>query len=93
MVEKYIVDGFLVLANAMVTTYKSGNFTEISDIKCYTLNFTSWSTGTAVRKKALHVSILNKVCNSCWRSNLQVFASGRISFGNLGLCTLVRSHQ
>ena len=53
-----MVDGFLVLANAVVTSFKSGDLTEINDIKCYTPNFTPWDSGTAVRQRALEVSTL-----------------------------------
>ena len=60
-----MVDGFLVLANAMLSSFKVGNLTEINDIKCYTLNFTPWDSGTTVRQKALEVSIKFLVCDFC----------------------------
>ena len=51
------MDGFLVLINAIVKTFKGGNLTEISgDMACYTPDIIPWDSGSVVRQRALEVS-------------------------------------
>lgn len=51
-----MVDGFLIMANAVVSAVKLDNFTEIGPVLCYTVNVSAWDSGTTVRKRALEVS-------------------------------------
>ena len=55
--EKYIVDGFLIFANVMVSIIKEGNWNENNGIDCYTKEFSPWESGAEVRRQALNVRL------------------------------------
>ena len=54
--EKYLVDGFLILTNAIVTAVRLDNFTQNRKLACGSLNdTTAWPSGSVIKQRAQQV--------------------------------------
>ena len=69
--EKYIIDGFLMFVNVMVSMLKEGIVIENQTVECFGTDYTPWEEGTEMQRRTQKVSKVNFLALKSTRSQLQ----------------------